>query len=376
MMELTGKYNTAKVFTYDIDSETTGQIIKILNQPFIKDSKVRMMPDVHAGSAATVGTTLTVTNKVAPGLIGTDIGCGMETILLKDENIDLSKLDSVIHDLIPAGRKTREKFHKFADEIDWETLRCIKKIYVGAAKRSMGTLGGGNHFIELDCGSDGKLYLIIHTGSRYFGKQIAEYYQKRAKEYYKDHQSELISLGLHKINIELAYLEGRLFDDYINDMALAQTFSVLNRQAIGGDIVKAMGLTVAEKFTTIHNYIDMEHMILRKGAISAQAGERVLIPMNMRDGSLLCMGKGNSDWNFSAPHGAGRLMSRRNIKDMISLEEYVESMKDIYSTTVNQSTLDESPFAYKPMEEIISNIGGTVDIVDILRPLYNFKSSE
>jgi RNA-splicing ligase RtcB len=298
----------------------------------------------------------------------------METAALAESDIDLDALNRAVRGLIPAGRKGRERTHPFAEKMNTDELRCLKDIHIGWAMRGMGTLGGGNHFIELDRGGDGKLYLVVHSGSRYFGKQVADHYIKQAKAYYMEHQPELIKQNLHKIDINLAYVEGVLFDDYINDMKLAQTFAELNRQAIIGDIVGALGLTVAEQFATVHNYIDMEHMILRKGAISAQAGERILIPMNMRDGSLLCAGKGNPDWNYSAPHGAGRLMSRRAAKETISMEDYREAMKDVYSTSVDQSTIDESPFAYKPMDEILANIGDTADVLDVLKPLYNFKA--
>ncbi|MDR1705603.1 MAG: RtcB family protein [Clostridiales bacterium] len=374
MYELQGKYNKAVMYTDTADNETVGQIITMLSQPFAAESKICMMPDVHAGSGATVGTVMTVKGKTAPVLVGSDIGCGMETAVLAEKDIDLKALDGAVRNLIPAGRRSRESHHPFAERVKFNELRCLKNISVRWASRSMGTLGGGNHFIELDRGRDGKIYLVAHTGSRFFGKQVAEYYVKRAKAYYKEHQPELIRQGLHKIDINLAYVEGALFGDYINDMKLAQKFAELNRQAIIGDIVDALGLTVTEQFSTVHNYIDTERMILRKGAISAQSGERMLIPMNMRDGSLLCAGKGNPDWLFSAPHGAGRLMNRSTAKERLSMDDYREAMKCVYSTSVDQSTIDESPFVYKPMEEIMANIGDTADVLDILKPLYNFKA--
>ncbi len=367
MIELAGEYGTAKVFTDTAENSAIAQIINLLNQPFAGGSSIRVMPDMHAGAGCTIGTTMTITDKVVPNLVGVDIGCGMETVLLDEKRVELSKLDRAVHARIPAGFATREKPHAAAGEIDLKTLRCAPAVNLQRAELSLGTLGGGNHFIELDKDDDGRLYLVIHSGSRHLGKQVAEHYQQAAAKDLK---------GKVKIDRTLAYCEGRLMDDYLHDMAIVQRYALLNRRAIADDIIGQMKWSVDDRFSTIHNYIDMNLMILRKGAISAQRGERVLIPINMRDGSLLCTGLGNPDWNFSAPHGAGRLMSRSQAKNSITLSQYEKSMEGIYSSTVNRSTLDESPFAYKSMEEIIANIGETAEIAKVIRPVYNFKAAE
>lgn len=396
MIELQGKYNTAKVFTDTVENEAISQIINLLNQEFVSGSKIRIMPDTHAGAGCTIGTTMTIADKVVPNLVGVDIGCGMETVLLEDTRVELQKLDKVIHAYVPAGFSIREKVHPYLDDIDLAALRCVDNVNLNRAKLSLGTLGGGNHFIELDHDDNGRLYLVVHSGSRNLGKQVAEHYQRaaardlndKAKEMNKliadfkrqgretEIQTELKKLGVHKVDKNLAFCEGRLFDDYLHDMAIVQRYAELNRRAIVQEIVKQMKFKISDRFTTIHNYIDLDAMILRKGAISAKAGERVLIPMNMRDGSLICVGKGNPDWNCSAPHGAGRLMSRSAAKSSITLTQFKQSMQGVYSSTVNKSTIDEAPFAYKPMEEIVSNIGDTVEIINTIKPLYNFKAAE
>ncbi|MDR0862565.1 MAG: RtcB family protein [Oscillospiraceae bacterium] len=368
MIELRGKYNTATVFTDSAEQYAIAQIINLLNQEFTSGSKIRIMPDTHAGTGCTIGTTMTITDKVVPNLVGVDIGCGMETVLLRDTRVELQQLDKAIHKLIPAGFAVRKTQHTYASEIDLTALRCSKHVKHDRALASIGTLGGGNHFIELDRDDDGRLYLVIHTGSRYLGKQVAEYYQNAAADALKAKNGST--------DRALAYAEGALFDDYLHDMAIVQQYADLNRAAIARDIIKEMKLKVDERFSTVHNYIDLDSMILRKGAISAKENERVLIPMNMRDGSLICKGKGNPDWNSSAPHGAGRLMSRSDAKQSITLTQFEKSMAGIYSSTVNKSTIDESPFAYKPMDEIIANIGDTAEIVKTIKPVYNFKSAE
>jgi len=396
MIELQGKYNTAKVFTGNVEPEAVGQILHLLNQEFVQGSQIRIMPDTHAGAGCTIGTTMTIADKIVPNLVGVDIGCGMETVLLKDSHVDLHRLDKIIHEHIPAGFDTRDTPHPYLDEIDLAALRCAHHVNLNRAELSLGTLGGGNHFIELGRDDAGQLYFVVHSGSRNLGKQVAEWYQKaaakdlehrrndgnaiiqalKAQGRESEIEAELRKRSYYKVDRALAFVEGPLFGDYIHDMAITQRYAELNRRAIVREIVKAMKWKVAGSFTTVHNYIDLDSMILRKGAISARAGERVLIPMNMRDGSLICIGKGNPDWNESAPHGAGRLMSRSAAKERITLTEFKASMEGIFSSTVNRSTIDESPFAYKPMEEIIANIGGTVDIVNIVRPLYNFKAAE
>jgi RNA-splicing ligase RtcB len=396
MIELQGKYNTAKVFTDNVESQAISQIIHLLNQEFAAGSRIRVMPDTHAGAGCTIGTTMTVTDKIVPNLVGVDIGCGMETAVLENDHVELHRLDKVIHENIPAGFNIRQHSHRYMNEIDLKSLRCAGRVDLERAMLSMGTLGGGNHFIELNSDDDGRLYLVVHSGSRNLGKQVVEYYQKEAarnlkhnakavneliselkkKGWEKAIQAELEKLGARKVDKNLAYVEGALLDDYLHDMVIVQRYAKLNRQAIIRDIVKEMKFKAAESFTTIHNYIDLDSMILRKGAISARAGERVLIPINMRDGSLICVGKGNADWNYSAPHGAGRLMSRSAAKASITLTQFKQSMQGVFSTTVSQSTIDESPMAYKPMEEIMQNIGDTVEITAVIKPLYNFKAAE
>jgi len=308
---------------------------------------------------------MTIRDKVVPNLVGVDIGCGMEALLLRDGHVKLQQLDKAIRRLIPAGFSVRGSAHTYMSEMDLKQLRCAKHANLGRAELSLGTLGGGNHFIELGRDGDGRLWLVVHTGSRHLGKQVAEYYQNAAAVACKD-----------KVDRRLAYCEGALFDDYLHDMAIVQRYADWNRRAIVRDLVKEMKFKAEDQFTTVHNYIDLSSMILRKGAISARAGERVLIPMNMRDGSLLCTGRGNEDWNCSAPHGAGRLMSRSAAKQSITLTQFEKAMEGIYSSTVNRSTIDESPFAYKPMAEIIGHIGETAEIVTTVKPLYNFKAAE
>ena len=398
MIILNGKYNSAEVFTENIDNQAIAQIISLCSQPFSAGSKIRIMPDVHAGSGCTIGTTMTITDKVVPNLVGVDIGCGMETVVLKEKHIELQKLDKLIYEKIPSGFEIRQKPHRFAEKIDLSELYCIEHINPVRAELSIGTLGGGNHFIEADKGSDGKIYIVIHSGSRHLGVEVAKYYQNEAyrrlnkssaKEVQelidrlkaegreRQIQQELKKLANTKrtdVPKHLAYTEGELFFHYIHDMKLVQKFAEINRQAMMTEIIKGMGLHITESFTTIHNYIDTDSMILRKGAVSAQKGERLLIPVNMRDGSLLCTGKGNADWNYSAPHGAGRLMSRSEAKESFTVSEYKKQMKGIYTTSVNSGTLDECPMAYKSIEDIVNNIGDTVEINDIIKPIYNFKA--
>ena len=400
MIELNGKYNTAKVFTDVIDEESISQIIEMLNQKMTEGSQIRIMPDVHAGAGCTIGTTMTIKDKTVPNLVGVDIGCGMETVKLKETHIELQKLDKLIYEKIPAGFNIRTKAHRYNEKLDLTELYCYKEINPLRAEKSLGTLGGGNHFIEADKGGDGSIYIVIHSGSRHLGLETAKYYQnegykalnsvpqtdvKELIERYKaagrqkEIQGELRKLELIKrtaVPKHLAYVEGELFDRYIHDMKIVQHFAMLNRKAMMDEIIKGMGLHVAEQFTTIHNYIDTDKMILRKGSVSAQSGEKLIIPINMRDGSLICIGKGNPDWNFSAPHGAGRLMSRRAAKENFTVSEFKKQMDGIYTTSVGQQTLDECPMAYKDMSSIVENIGDTAQITDIIKPIYNFKAGD
>ena len=400
MLEVFGKYNQAKIFTDVVDQASIAQVIELCNQEFTAGSRIRLMPDVHAGAGCTVGTTMTITDRVVPNLVGVDIGCGMETARLREDHLELQKLDKLIRERIPSGFAVRSAVHRYADQIDLEELCCFRHVQMLRAEKSIGTLGGGNHFIEVDRDEEGQLYVVIHSGSRRLGLEVAKYYQEegykvlnqtdqasldrliaemRAAGRQKDIQKELKrrkSQKLTRIPRPLAYVAGALFDQYIHDMKLVQHFARLNRQAMLDEIVKGMKLHVEEQFTTIHNYIDTDAMILRKGAVSARAGERLLIPINMRDGSLLCVGKGNEDWNCSAPHGAGRLMSRGEAKQSFTVSEFKKQMEGIYSTSVGRSTLDECPMAYKGMADILDNIGPTAEVVKVIRPIYNFKAGE
>jgi tRNA-splicing ligase RtcB len=366
MRIIEGRFNTAKVFTDAVEEGAVIQIKTLCDQEYTKDSKIRIMPDVHEGVGCTIGTTMTITDKVVPNLVGVDIGCGMETIRIKNSHIELSKLDKLIYGKIPAGFNIRKKAHRYNDEIDLSRLKCkdAGSINIERAILSLGTLGGGNHFIEAAKDEDDNTYLIVHSGSRHLGYQVANYYQKLA---YESQKSE----GYSK---QLAYLTGRIMEEYIHDMKIVQRFAMLNRKAIMDEIIEGMKLKVVDEFTTIHNYIDMENMILRKGAVSARAGEKLLIPINMRDGSLICIGKGNPDWNYSAPHGAGRLMSRSQAKKTLTLSEFKKQMDGIFTSSVNKDTLDECPMAYKGIDDIINDIGDTVEIIKTIKPIYNFKA--
>lgn len=400
MIEIQGTCNTARCYCDTMDERAAAQIKAVCDQEAFRENKIRIMPDVHAGMGCTIGTTMTITGKIVPGMVGVDIGCGMETVRITEQAPDFSKLDALIRREIPSGRDVRKTPHPLHAEIELEALRCAPAMKLARARCSIGTLGGGNHFIELDRDEAGAYYLVVHSGSRHLGKEVAEYYQEQGRralwggaQYQIDALiAQLKEQGRHKeiqpavkalkkeheigIPKDLAYVEGKLFEDYIHDMALVQRFASMNREAMVEVILSGMGWTRAEAFTTIHNYIDTEAMILRKGAVSAKAGEKLLIPINMRDGSLICTGKGNEDWNCSAPHGAGRLMSRRTAFASLSMEEYREQMKGIFSTCVLPGTLDESPMAYKTMDEIVKNIHPTAEILCHIRPVYNFKAAE
>ena len=371
MIELKGKYAEAKIYTDVVDQDSISQVIGLLNQPYMEGCRVRMMPDIHAGAGCTIGTTMTVQDKICPNLVGVDIGCGMETVCIGTHMPDLEKLDDWIRQQIPSGFSVRTKNHPYTKQIDLEALHCAAYVDLLRAEKSIGTLGGGNHFIEVNVDDDGKYYIVIHSGSRHLGQQIAVYYQDQA---YKQLQAG--DNAARRVPKELAYVEGNLMDCYLHDMAIAQHFADLNRRAMMEVILQGMGLEVQDRFTTVHNYIDMEHGILRKGAVSAQEGEILLIPINMRDGSLICRGRGNADWNFSAPHGAGRLMSRSEAKAAFTVESYRQEMAGIYTTSVGYSTLDECPMAYKRMEDIVDNIDPTAEILSIIRPVYNFKAGD
>ena len=400
MIKVKGKYNEARIFTDVVDSASIAQVQELCNQEFTAGSRIRLMPDIHAGKGCTIGTTMTITDKVVPNLVGVDIGCGMETTRIREKRLELQKLDKLIYEKIPSGFSIREKAHRYASQIDLSQLHCARHVDLLRAEKSIGTLGGGNHFIEVDKDDEGNLYLVVHSGSRHLGVEVADYYQNegykvlnhtddaslealvlqmKAEGREKEIQKELKkrkNVKQTSIPRTLAYVSGELFQHYIHDMKIVQQFAMLNRQAMMDELVKGLKLHVEEQFTTIHNYIDTDAMILRKGAVSAKAGEQLLIPINMRDGSLLCVGKGNEDWNFSAPHGAGRLMSRAEAKQSFTVSEFKKQMADVFTTSVNRSTLDECPMAYKGMQDILDNIGPTADVVKIIRPIYNFKAGD
>ena len=402
MFEIKGKVNTAICYAKVIEDEAIEQIRNMCDYALTERSKVRVMPDVHSGKGCTIGTTMTVIDKACPNIVGVDIGCGMYTVKLDVKELDFKAIDEACH-FIPSGMNTWEGRIEHFDLTD---LRCYRELQnTKWLKRSLGTLGGGNHFIEVDKASDGTFYLVIHSGSRNLGKQVAEIYQQLAidlhmgkDEYFKKReeiirtykedgrrkeiQSALKELDrefqIHELNVpkDICWLWGNYLADYLHDVEICQRFAKRSREKMAEIILEHTGMQSVEAFHTIHNYIDTNEMILRKGAIAAHAGEKVLIPINMRDGSVLAIGRGNPDWNFSAPHGAGRLMSRTAAKNNLTMEEYQESMKGIYTTSINEKTLDEAPMAYKSLEDIIDVIKDSVDVIEVLKPVFNFKASD
>lgn len=401
MFNLNGKHGEASIFTDNIEASAISQIQSILNQPFCENNKVCIMPDVHTGSTCPIGTTITIKDCVVPNMVSGDIGCGLDVAILKEKHFEWEKLDKFIKAKIPFGAEVRKTNHRYVDDINLNELHCLKHINLLRAEKSLGSLGGGNHFIEIDKDDDGHLYVVVHSGSRHLGLEVARYYQSLAyatlngtsDEDIEKLTKELKAAGKNSSTISkeistykntkhtnipqhFAYLTGSLFNLYMHDMKIVQQFAALNRRAIVDDIVKEMKFHVVDRLTTIHNYVNTEDMILRKGAVSAKAGEKLIIPINMRDGALLCTGKGNPDWNYSAPHGAGRLMNRADAKQSFTLAEYKEAMKGIKSSTINMSTLDECPMAYKSIDEIIANIQDTVSIDKIIKPVYNFKAAD
>lgn len=402
-MEIRGKVATAIAYANVIEEEAIEQIRRMCDYDFTAGSKIRIMPDVHAGKGCTIGTTMTITGKAVPNVVGVDIGCGMYTVRLDQRTVDFSEIDAAAH-YIPSGMSVWEGRK---ESFDLEALKCYRDLKdTRRLQRSLGTLGGGNHFIEIDRASDGTLYLVIHTGSRNLGKQVAERYQRLAVELNKGREAyfrqrdaliaEYKAAGRRKeiqaalkalkwedkpltIPEDLCYVYGSYLDGYLDgylhDVALCQRFARRNRELIARILMERAHLTGGSAFHTVHNYIDTDEMILRKGAIAAHKGEKVLIPINMRDGSVLAMGRGNPEWNYSAPHGAGRLMSRGAAKAALSLEEYRAAMEGIYTTSVDASTLDEAPMAYKSLEDILEVIRDSVDVLDIMKPVYNFKAS-
>lgn len=402
MIEIKGKFNTAICYTDELEDTAYAQIESVCNEAAFKCLKIRIMPDVHAGKGCTIGTTMTITDKVVPNMVGVDIGCGMYTVSLGNATIDLERFDEAAH-FIPCGKNVWEGRQ---ERFDLSMLKCYRNLKdTKRLERSLGTLGGGNHFIEIDSDENGDKYIVIHSGSRNLGTQVAEFYQKIAvdlnlgkEEYYKQRdeiirtykeqgrRSEIQTTlkALEKefeakaptMPRELCYLYGSFMEDYLHDINICQQFAKRNREKMAEVLLERTGLVALESFQTIHNYIDVDEKILRKGSVSAKLGEKLLIPINMRDGSLICVGKGNSDWNYSAPHGAGRIMSRSVAFERLTMEEYQKEMAGIYTTCVNTSTLDESPMAYKNMDEIVANIEPTAEIIAHIKPIYNFKAAE
>ena len=401
-IEIKGKINTALCFAKVVEEEAIEQIRRMCDYPMTEGSKIRIMPDVHAGKGCTIGTTMTITDKVVPNVVGVDIGCGMYTVNLGKQKIDLEKLDMAAF-TIPCGREVWEGRSERFDLTELRSYRQLKD--AKRLERSLGTLGGGNHFIEVDRAADGTQYLIIHSGSRNLGKQVAEIYQGLAVDLdkgigeYLEAREELIksykeqgrrteiqaalkdlyNKKYHEVAMtmpeDLCYLSGRYLEDYLHDVEICQKFAKRNREKMAEILLEKTGLSAGETFHTIHNYIDTDEMILRKGSIAAHKGEKVLIPINMRDGSVLAVGKGNPDWNYSAPHGAGRLMSRSAARNSLSMEEYKKSMKGIFTSSVCEATIDEAPMAYKSLEDIIDVIEESVEIIDVMKPIYNFKAT-
>lgn len=400
MVEVQGLQNNAVCFTNNIEPEAYEQIKAICDMKAFHLSRIRVMPDVHAGKVCTIGTTMTVIDAAVPNIVGVDLGCGLYAVNIGKDPIDLPKFDEAAH-FIPSGSNVWEER---SERFDLTQLLCYRELKDSKRiERSLGTLGGGNHFIEIDASSDGTNYLVIHSGSRNLGKQVAEIYQRLAidlakgkGEYFKQRDEIIrtykeqgrkseIQAALKQLQWkekesstpdDLCFLTGKYFDDYLHDVKICQQFARRNREKMAEVLLSRVGLTGGDSFHTIHNYIDTEKMILRKGAVSAQKGEILIIPLNMRDGSLICSGKGNTEWNISAPHGAGRLLSRSKAKTTLSMDEFKEQMQGIYTTTVSDSTLDESPMAYKPMDEIIEQIGPAVDIIERITPIYNFKAGD
>lgn len=401
MFEIKGKVNTAICYASVVDEGAVEQIRRMCDYELTEGSRVRIMPDVHAGKGSTIGTTMTVTDKACPNIVGVDIGCGMYTVKLADTELDFERIDAAAH-FIPSGMNTWEgRMERF----DLTGLKCYRSLRDSKRlERSLGTLGGGNHFIEIDRASDGAYYLVIHSGSRNLGKQVAEIYQRLAidlhsgKDEFFTRKQELIaeykaqgrrsevkealkalkaeySAKAPDIPGDICWLYGFFLNEYLSDVEICQTFARRNREKMAEMILEMTGMTAVEAFHTVHNYIDTDEMILRKGAIAAHAGEKVLIPINMRDGSIIAAGRGNPEWNYSAPHGAGRLMSRMQAKDKLSLDDYRASMEGIYTTSVNEGTIDEAPMAYKSIDDIIGDVRDSVDIIDIMKPVYNYKAS-
>ena len=381
MFEIRGKYNTAIVYAGRTDQESVAQVMNMCNTPYLADSRIRMMPDMHAAEGCTVGTSLTMTDRANPAWVGGDIGCGMQVYRLREREIDYAALDRVIRAEIPSGAAIFPTENKAVRALKLKELICFEWIRHKTVDASLGTLGGGNHFIEVDRDTNGNLYLVIHSGSRRLGRDVATYWQNEAFCQTNGFDPKLfarrkVDISKAAVRKDDSWLEGDALEGYLHDMNMAVCYAVRSRELMGETILNALHLHAEDGFATIHNYIDTEHGVLRKGAVSAQAGERLIIPINMRDGSLICIGKGNPEWNCTAPHGAGRMMTRSQAKAEISLEEYRSAMEGIYTTSVSESTLDESPMAYRAIDEILDVIEDTAEVAELLTPVYNFKASK
>ncbi|MDE5831799.1 MAG: RtcB family protein [Desulfovibrio sp.] len=363
MFVVEGKRASAKVYAEDLEPSAVAQIKNLCDQEFAEGSDISLMPDAHAGAGCVVGTTMTIKDSVVPNLVGVDISCGVEAVNIGPDDFDPAELDAVIRERVPSGFAIRNKPLPISGSLNLEDLTCADQFALGKALKAIGTLGGGNHFIEVDKDDRGDYWLVIHTGSRNPGLAVANYHQKKAQASRPDAPKEL------------AWLTGQELENYVHDMKIMQKYANTNRRAISEEIMAGMGWRERDRFTTVHNYLDTDTMILRKGSVSAQKGERLLVPINMRDGTLLCEGLGNPDWNFSSPHGAGRLMSRGEALRSLSMDEFKSQMEGIFTTSVNEKTLDEAPDAYKSMDYILKMIGETAKVVSILKPVYNFKSS-
>lgn len=368
MKTVKGTYTTALVFTDHVEEYALAQIKQCCDHEAFQDCNIRVMPDVHPGKVSVIGFTSTIGEKILPNIVGIDIGCGITMAKLKQKKVEFQKLDTVIRENIPAGSRSRRTPHRFAENLNLEELRCFRSIQMSRVRVGLGTLGGGNHFIELDQDEQGNLYVVIHTGSRHLGKEVTEFYLSKGQEHLKEQ-------GI-SVPYELTYLEGKLMEDYLHDLQIVQEYAADNRKAILDELVKGMKWKVTEKSSSVHNYVDQRDGILRKGAVSAHKDETVLIPMNMRDGLLVCRGLGNREWNCSAPHGSGRILRRDQVKEQYTVSAYRKEMKGIYSSCISKETLEEAPFAYRGIQDILGAVTDTVAVEKVLKPVYNYKAQD
>ncbi len=368
MKTVDGIYTSAQIFTNHVEDYALAQVKQICDHPVSKESKIRVMPDVHPGKVGPIGLTMTVQENVLPSIVGVDIGCGISLTKIRNKRIEYQKLDKIIREQVPSGMQIRKKIHRFNYEFPYEKLKCFRHINIEKAMLSLGTLGAGNHFIEIDQDKEQNSYVAIHSGSRYLGKAVAEYYLKEGQKYLKEQKMD--------VPYELTYLTGELAKDYLHDQELVTNYAKLNRAAMMDELVKGMKWKIEDEVSCTHNYVEIseDYAMLRKGAISAKSEEAVVIPINMREGIILGVGKGNKEWNFSAPHGSGRLMKRTEVSDRYTVADFKKEMKGIYCTCIGKETLDEAPFVYRNLEEIRKGITETVEVKQIIKPVYNFKA--